>query len=80
MTQFQFMGTVEAISERFLLPVLEEVIRQVRPPLIGAVQSASADGYYAAFETASSFMRMSSPMLPAILDADALTEFRARCA
>ena len=25
-------------------------------------------------------LRMSAPMLPAILDADALTEFRARCA
>lgn len=44
-----------------------------------AVLPASADGRHAAFEAAS-FARMSAPMLPAILDADALTESRARCA
>ena len=46
---------------------------------IEAILSASAAGHHAAFEAAS-FARMSAPMLPAILDADALTESRARCA
>ena len=46
---------------------------------IEAVLPASADGRHALFEAAS-FARMSAPMLPAILDADALTESRARCA
>ena len=46
---------------------------------IEVVPSASAAGHHAAFEAAS-FARMSAPMLPAILDADALTESRARCA
>ena len=46
---------------------------------IEIVLPASADDHHAAFEAAS-FARMSAPMLPAILDADALTESRARCA
>ena len=47
----------------------------IRPRSVGVLPVT----YYTEFEAASC-MRMSAPMLPAILDADALTECRARCA
>ena len=53
--------------------------RRGAPDTTPRLSNAPRRGHHAAFEAAS-FARMSAPMLPAILEADALTESRARCA